>query len=1363
MDNLLIKENPGSNDLRIIACPRPFSVERIDRIIPAGARLGEIVAATVGCEMMRLTRAHVFVDDWWIPPEAWPLVRPKPGRVVTIRVVPLQSGGGEGGKSPLRIVLTIAIIAASVYTGGLAAAALGFAQGTIGAAVASAVVGAVVGAVGNMLVNAIAPPPKPRMEAISGVGTTGNTQDSPTFAIEGATNAARLFGVIPRVVGEHRMVPPKATKTFTELVGDDQYVRELFCFGYGPLKIEVEKIGETPIGDFVEVESEFRRGFQPAHLTDRGAWDASVGTFPTPAVFGDWYTASVGGTVGGVPFEAGDTIVYQALGAGDQDAASWDKDGNKPLTLIPNIVDEKDFSIALTQAASWQQRTTEPDTDEISVENTFPGGLVTFDNAGNKGDRAVTVEIEYSPAGANTWTAVEPLAVTGRRTSAIRAGRRWKVARGQYDVRQRRTTPDTTSSQIADDTFWTKLRSITNEDPVLKPGMCLMAKRIKATGQLNGSVAEYNAVATSIIEDWDTGTGAWILRPTRNPASVYRTILQDEANARPVADSRIDLSGLEAWHAENAAAGRNCDLVVDYGASVPQCLADAAAVGRAAPFRPDGKWGVAVDRNGLAPVQHFTPRNSWGYSFRIVYPDIPHGFRCRFLNREKAYRQDERIVYRDGFTRANATEFAGLELAGITDPGAIWADARYHMADLELRREEHSWFCDVEHIVCTRGDRVLLTHDVPEQGLASGRIKATVLDGGGNVTGLTVDEILPMELGKSYGIAIRTTGEVGLVAEAVTDPGEQTTITLAAAIPAAQAPKPDDLFGFGELGQETLELVVKGIEAGKDWSARILARDAAEAVHDSGELPRDFAPGSVTPATDTISVAGHAFFDEDEIRFSSDGTLPAGLSAATTYYVVGRTADTFQVSETSGGAAVDITDGGTGTHTAARQIPAFVSTLSVAPGAASPGIISIRSGGEVLHRSPDGSLESRILVTFAPPSGLRDDIVGAEASYRVLGSAGAWLQTAAAAADAGELSILPVEDGETYELMLRWTLRGGGFAEWGAPQTHIVEGKTAVPSDVATLAAQQNGNVVTFKWPQIPDLDRAGYVLRYAAQGAFTWAAAALISEETKGTLITNAALPPGNWTVGIKARDTSGNESANATTFDIVVANANDVVATAVQAPRWPGGRTGLVKHDVSGRLVPESNALASAMTDAELWDRMVHDPVAVPVYEAPEIDLGFDADGSRVWANAAAAIGPGETGNPVADLQIDYRDEGGAYDGFEDWTIGTADFRRIKARVELDTSQGVAWLSAFTPTVDVPEHTDKQAGIAIAPGGSTVAFGRTFHGPPNIQVSAEETGGAARYATWSNVTSTTVDLKVWDSGGVDVGGNVNLTATGA
>jgi hypothetical protein len=69
-------------------------------------------------------------------------------------------------------------------------------------------------------------------------------------------------------------------------------------------------------------------------------------------------------------------------------------------------------------------------------------------------------------------------------------------------------------------------------------------------------------------------------------------------------------------------------------------------------------------------------------------------------------------------------------------------------------------------------------------------------------------------------------------------------------------------------------------------------------------------------ATDTCASTGHGLANNDPLRVeNAGGALPAGLSAGTTYYVVNVTTNTFQLSVTHGGAAINITDAGTGTHT----------------------------------------------------------------------------------------------------------------------------------------------------------------------------------------------------------------------------------------------------------------------------------------------------------------------------------------------------------------------------------------------------------------------------------------------------------------
>lgn len=67
--------------------------------------------------------------------------------------------------------------------------------------------------------------------------------------------------------------------------------------------------------------------------------------------------------------------------------------------------------------------------------------------------------------------------------------------------------------------------------------------------------------------------------------------------------------------------------------------------------------------------------------------------------------------------------------------------------------------------------------------------------------------------------------------------------------------------------------------------------------------------------TDVITATSHGLSDDDVIELTnSGGALPNGLLADTKYFVITSTANTFQVSTTQGGAAVNFTDNGTGTH-----------------------------------------------------------------------------------------------------------------------------------------------------------------------------------------------------------------------------------------------------------------------------------------------------------------------------------------------------------------------------------------------------------------------------------------------------------------
>lgn len=70
---------------------------------------------------------------------------------------------------------------------------------------------------------------------------------------------------------------------------------------------------------------------------------------------------------------------------------------------------------------------------------------------------------------------------------------------------------------------------------------------------------------------------------------------------------------------------------------------------------------------------------------------------------------------------------------------------------------------------------------------------------------------------------------------------------------------------------------------------------------------------AVSSSTDTITSPAHGFTNGDKIQFYA-GTMPGGLSENVTYFIVNATTDTFQVSATAGGSAINITSDGSDVH-----------------------------------------------------------------------------------------------------------------------------------------------------------------------------------------------------------------------------------------------------------------------------------------------------------------------------------------------------------------------------------------------------------------------------------------------------------------
>lgn len=434
------------------------------------------------------------------------------------------------------------------------------------------------------------------------------------------------------------------------------------------------------------------------------------------------------------------------------------------------------------------------------------------------------------------------------------------------------------------------------------------------------------------------------------------------------------------------------------------------------------------------------------------------------------------------------------------------------------------------------------------------------------------------------------------------------------------------------------------------------------------------------------------------------------------------------------------------------------SSLSIA----APTGLTVTSGTAELFLKSDGTVVSRIKASWTASV---DAFVDRYEVQFKKSAAVTFEQASVTQHPTVESFIWEVEDGVDYDVRVRAINSIGVLSDTAdvwvqTVLNHTVIGKTEDPSNVTGFSAQQNDNVVTFKWLQVPDLDLAGYEIRFGPQPDFLYSDTVILTKVTRGTLVTNAGVPPGSHTVAIKAIDTSGNESTIEATFNITVSNNNDVVDSRIEHPRWTGILTNFIKHDVSGRLVPDSNDTAAG-DNFNVFDTFVINPKAVCTYEAAEIDLGFDAKSVRLFAEVKAALGPGET-TGIADpsLEIDFRDEAQSYDGFDPWTVGTVDARRVKMREIILTATGVAYLEEFVPTLDVAERTETRRGVTIDIGGTAITYTERFHRVPGIQITPSTTTALLPVHTAESETGFTGF--VFNTAGTDVGGLVDWEATG-
>lgn len=666
------------------AVPHPLKNERVTAYIPEGMNLVQMhewIMQEYSIDEALKSNINIFVNGVNIPRVLWESTVLKNSDCVEYRAVP--------GKNALRTLLTIAVvITVAIYAPQLGAYLAGSGASTAAVAGYTAAVGLAMNAVGMLLVDAIAPIRQP-----SSINP-GNSERQ--LMVNGGANRPNPYSSIPIVLGKVRLTPPLGANSYQYFSTDGKvtYLRMLLVWGYGPLYIDQTtlKIGELPIANYEEVtQITFDRRTNPT-VSEFQQFNNLYGTDKTQINSGT--ELSCDGVAGdlGVP-------------------GPW-------LDAVSTDGAVGDFTIAVH----------------------FPQGCRKVaskgDNAGVSSAATVQLEVQAKTLSSSTWA---PMGTFIIGTTPVKDAFTWSQnfifnATENVQVRIRRLTgtgvgaPTDQNYQWAFASVLINTTFSRNASPAVDPLNCVIAKtafQIRASEQFNSQIEGINAIVQTWAKSWNGS--AWVDAATNNPAALFRYVLESPANPRRVTDvaNKINLTQLQYWHDYCTTKGFTYNAVIASPRSILEILRDICAAGRASPAMIDGKWTVVIDEPKANVIQHFTPHNSWGFEGTKSLPKLPDAIRVNFYNEDKGYQEDEIIVASNSSSVAGAELIENISLPGVTKVSLVKDHARWHMAQAKLRPEVYTLNTDIEYIVCNRGDRVKVMHDVPMWGLGSGRIKNT--------------------------------------------------------------------------------------------------------------------------------------------------------------------------------------------------------------------------------------------------------------------------------------------------------------------------------------------------------------------------------------------------------------------------------------------------------------------------------------------------------------------------------------------------------------------------------------------------------------------------------------------------------------
>ncbi|MFA4991381.1 MAG: hypothetical protein WC569_02255 [Candidatus Omnitrophota bacterium] len=991
----------------------------------------------------------------------------------------------------------------------------------------------------------------------------------------------------------------------------------------------------------------------------------------------------------------------------------------------------------LTKNNPYTYTTQGSDVEAFEIRFNMPNGLWQQDSGGSILSNSIIYKIEYKLHSSGTWIDLGNTTISEKsRTELKRIFRKEGLTAGQYDIRITKLSDDSDFTHTTD--FYLDFIDEINTDDLIYPNTGVTGIRALAIDQLSGDRPQYefatkgvkmtvpkimNGAVEVAWDDyyWDPDEECYrlisddteltwdgVTYVTRYSANAIWFMYYLMTNKRTAIGNFIETTDNDLDFLVEAS--QYCDELVPDGEGgwekrfridicidSPQKALDLfmqlCTIFRGLPYYSDqGKIKIAIDKPDT-PVQLFGMGNIKSGSFAQTWNskrNVPNILNVQFDNEDAYGAQDVvPVVDQASLIAGDPKNIQNVRYYGKKLSYAI-RHGRNIIKTAKYINKIYNFKTGIGGFIRQCGEVIDIAHDVPQFGLASGRVKTgrkwrdvydaeetyaindavsysgehyvCIKESTGNLptdaefwtiishVKVKLDQAVTIEAAKSYAIRVDFADnnyEEGVVIDA---PGTYTEITVSEAF--TTAPEEWDSYSFGEVNKVVTPARIGHLKRMRNGEVEIEAEGYREDAYDDSAitLPEIYSSSLSLEIPDVTNLV----LTEGLIKLL-DGTIEDVIDVW------------FKRPDVTG-------------HTVKRLSRVRVYLSDNAGASWTP---KGETYGNHLHIQ----------------GGLTDLI-----TYRI---------AVVSISDSGEEKF--IDDSPYADITL--------------------VGKSAKPNNVTGFDVYQEGNFLKFSWDPVPDLDLSRYIIKKGSE----WNTGVFVGEKVDVTEFMDPVSEIGILNFMIKAIDRSGNESEAPTIDTITVIkppnmnfiNTEDIWCRNLE---YILNNVSIVKTNYydSGYV-----RKAIALTTADTWeDREAESQT----WEYQEANAGLELDSTcqtsgYIQPNEVIDLGELYEFKLVVDasyknsaggtltVYISYSEDGITYSAFIEVTADTLCLARyIKFKFVLETSDDSSNVYFYGCIIYINAPTLKKAwgkDVAIPIGGKVLIFDAGFTIPPRVKPS--------------------------------------------